>query len=56
MCYAHVGQHDEASLDYFWACKPCSEEEYASLLTELEQIYDDVDLVVKKRMAPMRMR
>lgn len=56
MCYAHVGQHDEASLEYFWECKPCSEEEYASLLTELEQIYDDVELVVKRRMAPMHMR
>ena len=29
---------------------------HTSLSSRLEQIYDDVDLVVKKRMAPMRMR
>lgn len=49
MCYAHVGQHDEASLDFFHECKPCTEEEYADLLTELEGIYNDVDLVVTRR-------
>lgn len=51
MCYAHVGQHSEASLDYFWSCKPCSEEEYAPLLKELQGIYDDVTLVVKRRLS-----
>ena len=49
MCYAHNGQHDEASIDYFHECRPCSEEEYAELLTELEGIYDDCELVVKRR-------
>ena len=49
MCYAHNGQHGEASIDYFHECKPCSEEEYADLLTELEGIYDDCELVVKRR-------
>ena len=49
MCYVHNGQHSEASLDYFNKCRPCSEEVYADLLTELERIYDDVNLVVKKR-------
>ena len=49
MCYAHNGQHGEASIDYFHECRPCSEEEYADLLTELEGIYDDCELVVKRR-------
>lgn len=49
MSYEHNGQHSEASINYFMECKPCSEYEYASLLTELEQIYDDCKLVVKRR-------
>ena len=49
-CYVHHGQHGEASLGYFWDCKPCTEMEYADLLTELERIYDDVNLVVKRRL------
>lgn len=49
MSYEHVGQHGEASIDFYYECKPCSEEEYADLLTELEQIYDDCKLVVKRR-------
>ena len=49
-CYAHMGQHQEASLDYFKACKPCSEDEYDGLLNELESIYDDTKIVVKQNM------
>jgi len=48
MSYAHNGQHGEASLEYFQSCKPCPEEEYADLLTELEGIYTDGLTVVKK--------
>ena len=49
MSYVHDGQHGEASIDYFRECRPCSEEEYADLLTELEGIYTD-GLRVLKRM------
>ena len=48
MSYAHNGQHGEASIEYFQSCKPCPEEEYADLLTELEEIYTDGLTVVKK--------
>ena len=48
MSYAHNGQHGEASIEYFQSCKPCPEEEYADLLTELEGIYTDGLTVVKK--------
>ena len=51
MSYEHNGQHSEASIDFFRKCKPCSEYEYASLLTELEQVYDDCRLVVKRRIS-----
>ena len=46
MSYEHNGQHSDASIDYFNECEPCSEEEYAPLLTELEQVYDDCRLNV----------
>ena len=36
MSYAHIGQHSEASVDYYNMCRPATEEEYASLLHELE--------------------
>ena len=49
MSYAHNGQHSEASIYYYFKCKPCSEEEYADLLTELEGIYTD-GLRVMRRM------
>ena len=48
MSYEHNGQHGEASIDYFHECRPCSEEEYADLLTELEGIYTDGLKVVKR--------
>lgn len=50
MSYMHTGQHSEASIDFFRECEPASEEEYAELLTELERVYDDCHLVVKRRM------
>lgn len=48
MSYEHNGQHGEASIEYFHECRPCSEEEYADLLTELEDIYTDGLKVVKR--------
>lgn len=49
MCYQHIGQHGEASLDYYNSLRPASPEEYADLLAELKSIYDDVNLVVRKK-------
>lgn len=47
-CYAHVGQHSSADMDYVRSCRPASPEEYASLLSELQSVgYDG--LVVMKR-------
>ena len=50
MCYQHVGQHGEASLEYYNSLKPASPDEYADLLAELKSIYDDVNLVVRKKL------
>ena len=49
MCYQHVGQHGEASLDYYNSTKPATPDEYADLLSELKSIYDDVNLVVRRK-------
>lgn len=49
MCYQHIGQHGEASLDYYNSLRPASPDEYADLLAELKSIYDDVNLVVRKK-------
>lgn len=38
MSYEHMGQHGEASMDYYWSTKPCEPELYAPLLKELESI------------------
>lgn len=50
MSYAHIGQHGEASLQFYWNSEKATKEEYADLLSELEGIYDDCSLVVKQRM------
>lgn len=49
MCYAHVGQHSEASYDFYMSTKPCTPEEYADLKRELETCceYDDLKVVKK---------
>lgn len=49
-CYAHIGQHGMA--DYHCIIKlskPATEEEYSSLLAELKEIYDDYELVIRKK-------
>ena len=48
--YAHIGQHSEASLEYYWKSKKASPEQYAELYKELQRIYDDVILVIKQRL------
>ena len=33
-CYAHLGQHSEASLDYYWDTKPDHANQCAALIAE----------------------
>ena len=48
--YVHMGQHGEASLDYYQTMTvPATEDEYKPLFDELTRIYDDCTLVIKKR-------
>lgn len=49
MSYEHNGQHGEASIDFYHDCTNCFEEDYASLLHELEGIYNDCELVVVQK-------
>lgn len=56
LSYMHVGQHSEASLQYYWDTVKAMEEEYKPLLMELERIYDDKILVVKKRLNMDKLR
>lgn len=46
MSYMHVGQHGEASVEFYNDCTTCLEEDYADLLAELEKVYDDCELIV----------
>ena len=50
LSYQHVGQHCEASLEFFWGTNVADGLEYTSLLKELEQIYADCILDVRKRL------
>ena len=38
MSYMHIGQHSEASFQFFYKCKLATPEQYADLKTELESI------------------
>ena len=49
MSYMHIGQHGEASYQFYAETKRASETEYNPLLDELKRIYDDCILVVKQR-------
>jgi predicted nucleic acid-binding Zn finger protein len=41
-CYAHIGQHSAASLEYYRTTKPTKE--YSDLLNELQSIGYDVQI------------
>lgn len=56
MSYMHIGQHSEASLQYYWETVKATEEEYKPLLKELKSIYDDEALVIKKRLNMDKLR
>lgn len=49
VCYAHVGQHGECSLDWYYSTRSAKPVEYESLLAELQRIYDN-NLVVRCRL------
>ena len=49
MSYQHIGQHAEASRQFYRECEECDYEEYKSLLDELYQIgYDNITIVMSK--------
>ena len=50
MSYMHIGQHGEASYDFYNGTKRASEVEYKPLFEELKQRYDDCILEVKQRL------
>ena len=50
VCYAHVGQHGEADIEYYWTTKKATEDEYKPLLNELKNIYNDCVLDVKYKL------
>lgn len=48
--YAHLGQHFESDLEYYFAqTELATEEEYISLLKELQFIYDNELVVMSKK-------
>lgn len=49
VCYAHIGQHSEADLEYYQNTIKANESEYKALLNELNGIYNDYELVVKQK-------
>ena len=50
MSYMHVGQHGEASLDFYYSTTKASVQEYDALFNELKTIYDDCVLVAKQKL------
>jgi hypothetical protein len=51
LCYAHIGQHSEASVAYFDECRRATEEESKELRAEVEQIYKDCENITLKNRA-----
>ena len=48
--YMHIGQHGEASVEFYWNTKKATEKEYKPLLNELNGIYYDCVLVLKQKL------
>lgn len=48
MSYMHVGQHGEASYDYYLSCRPATRKEYMPLKREMEKLFGYQFKVVKK--------
>ena len=49
VCYATMGQHSEADLEYYHNTKKATEVEYKPLLNELKMVYNDCILEVKQK-------
>lgn len=50
VCYAHMGQHSEASIEYYHSTETALPSEYEPLHKELKAIYNDYELSVKRRL------
>lgn len=50
VCYAHTGQHGEASLEYYHDTAEATPAEYAELHNELRSVYRDCELSIKRRL------
>lgn len=46
MSYMHIGQHGEASLDFYHDTKKATEAEYKALLEELQMLYEINNFIV----------
>ena len=52
MAYAHNGQSFEASLEYYWKCKPCKQSiKYAPLKKELKWFLNQDEPKIKLKIA-----
>ena len=49
MSYMHIGQHSEASYEFYSTTRKATKNEYTDLFAELRKIYDDCELVVKQK-------
>lgn len=48
-CYAHIGGHSACSRAWLLSTDLATPEEYAPLFKELQKVYSNVTLVVRKR-------
>lgn len=51
MSYMHIGQHGEASLDFYYSTKKANAQEYAPLLNELKVVYDNCILTIRQKLS-----
>ena len=51
MSHMHIGQHGEASLDFYYSTKKANAQEYEPLLNELKVVYDDCILTVRQKLS-----
>lgn len=50
MSYMHIGQHCEASLEYYLSTERANKNEYVDLYKELCEIYGEKELQIKQRL------
>lgn len=51
MSYMHIGQHGEASYEFYLTTHKANENEYAALFAELCKMYDDCELIIKQKIS-----